>query len=64
MKRRDFLTLSIRSAMAAGLTASLPLALLRAHSSHAAVLAAGLSDPAAQPLFTNPAPNALATNFK
>lgn len=64
MKRRDFLTLSIRSAMAAGLTASIPLALLRSHSSHAAILAAGLSDPAAQPLFVNSAPNALNPGFR
>ncbi|GGO80465.1 spore coat protein A [Marinobacterium nitratireducens] len=64
MKRRDFLTLSIRSAMAAGLTASIPAALLRAHSSHAAILAAGLSDPAMQPLFKQQAPNALAPGFK
>ncbi|NVK44188.1 MAG: multicopper oxidase domain-containing protein [Oceanospirillaceae bacterium] len=64
MKRRDFLTLSIRSAMAAGLTASIPAALLRAHSSHAAILAAGLSDPALQPLFMHTAPNALDPSFK
>ncbi|GGB80846.1 spore coat protein A [Marinobacterium zhoushanense] len=64
MKRRNFLTLSIRSAMAAGLTASIPLALLRAHSSHAALLGAGLSDPAMQPLFEHLAPNALASSFK
>ncbi|WP_020680919.1 multicopper oxidase family protein [Marinobacterium rhizophilum] len=64
MKRRDFLTLSIRSAMAAGMTASIPVALLRAHSSHAAILAAGLSDPAVQPLFMHAAPNALDSGFK
>ncbi len=64
MKRRDFLTLSIKSAMAAGMTAAIPVSLLRSHTSHAAVLAAGLSDPAAQPLFTHAAPNALAAGFK
>ncbi|MDH3639914.1 MAG: hypothetical protein OES09_15845, partial [Gammaproteobacteria bacterium] len=64
MKRRDFLTLSVKSAMAAGMTAAVPLSLLRTHTSHAAILAAGLSDPAAQPLFTNPAPNALSAGFK
>jgi hypothetical protein len=32
------------------------MALLRAHSSHAAILAAGLSDPAMQPLFMPGAP--------
>lgn len=64
MKRRDFLTLSIKAAMAAGYTAAIPAALLRSHTSHAAVLAAGLSDPAVQPLFTNPAPNAMASSFK
>jgi len=64
MKRRDFLTLSIKAAMAAGYTAAIPAALLRSHTSHAAILAAGLSDPASQPLFTNPAPNAMAASFK
>ena len=64
MKRRDFLTLSIKSAMAAGMTAAIPVSLLRTHTSHAAILAAGLSDPAAQPLFTNLAPNAMAAGFK
>lgn len=64
MKRRDFLTLSIRSAMAAGLTASIPMDLLYAHTLQAASLAAGLSDPAMQPLFMNPAPNALDPGFK
>ncbi|MFC6672171.1 multicopper oxidase family protein [Marinobacterium aestuariivivens] len=64
MKRREFLTLSIRSAMAAGMTASIPVALLRAHSSHAAILAAGLSDPAMQPLFKHAVPNALDPGFK
>lgn len=64
MKRRDFLTLSIKSAMAAGLTSSIPLSLLRTHTAHAAIAAAGLSDPADQPLFTNLAPNALSASFK
>lgn len=64
MKRRDFLTLSIKSAMATGMVGSIPFALLRTHTSHAAILAAGLSDPAVQPLFTNLAPNALSSAFK
>jgi FtsP/CotA-like multicopper oxidase with cupredoxin domain len=64
MKRRDFLTLSIKSAMAAGFTSAIPASLLFSHSSHAAILAAGLSDPAAQPLFTNLAPNAMSAGFK
>ena len=64
MKRRDFLTISIKSAMAAGMTAAIPLSLLRSHTAHAAILAAGLSDPAAQPLFVEQAPNALSAGFK
>jgi spore coat protein A, manganese oxidase len=64
MKRRDFLTIGVKSAMAAGLTAAVPVSLLRTHTAHAAVLAAGLSDPAAQPLFINPAPNAMSAGFK
>ncbi|MGA7799296.1 MAG: multicopper oxidase domain-containing protein [Gammaproteobacteria bacterium] len=64
MNRRDFLTLSVKSAMAAGLVGSIPLSLLRSHTSRAATLAAGLSDPTLQPLFVNPAPNALAGSFK
>ncbi|MGB5605136.1 MAG: hypothetical protein WBN51_01360, partial [Gammaproteobacteria bacterium] len=64
MKRRDFLTLSIKSAMAAGMTSAIPVSLLRTHTAHAAILAAGLSDPAAQPLFTQLAPNAMASAFK
>ena len=64
MKRRDFLTLSIKSAMAAGYTSAIPASLLYSHTSHAAILSAGLSDPAAQPLFTNLAPNAMAAAFK
>jgi FtsP/CotA-like multicopper oxidase with cupredoxin domain len=64
MKRRDFLTLSIKSAMAAGYTSAIPASLLYSHTSHAAILTAGLSDPAAQPLFTNLAPNAMAAAFK
>ena len=64
MKRRDFLTLSIKSAMAAGMTSAIPLSLLRSHTAHAAIAAAGLSDPAAQPLFVNQAPNALSAGFK
>ena len=64
MKRRDFLTLSIKSAMAAGYTSAIPASLLYSHTSHAALAMAGLSDPAAQPLFTNLAPNAMAAAFK
>lgn len=64
MKRRDFLTLSIKTAMAAGFTGAIPVSLLKTHTAHAAILAAGLSDPAAQPLFTNLAPNALSAGFK
>lgn len=64
MKRRDFLTLSVKAAMAAGFTGAIPASLLKIHTAHAAILAAGLSDPAAQPLFTNFAPNAMAGNFK
>jgi len=64
MKRRDFLTLSIKAAMAAGYTSAIPYSLLKTHTAHAATLAAGLSDPAMQPLFTNLAPNAMAAAFK
>lgn len=64
MKRRELLTLWIRAAMAAGMTASIPAVLLRSYNSHADILAAGLSDPAMQPLFVNPAPNALTAGFK
>jgi len=64
MKRREFVTLGIKTAMAAGMTSAIPLSLLRSHNSHAAILAAGLSDPAAQPLFVNHAPNAMSAAFK
>ena len=64
MKRRDFLTLSIKSAMAAGYTSAIPASLLFSHNTHAALAMAGLSDPALQPLFTNLAPNAMAAAFK
>lgn len=64
MKRREFLTLSVKSAMAAGMTAAVPFSLLRTHTAHAEILSAGLSDPAAQPLFTNLAPNAMSAGFK
>ena len=64
MKRRDFLTLSVKAAMAAGFTAAIPAALLKTHTAHAAIAAAGLSDPAAQPLFTNLVPNAMSAGFK
>jgi len=64
MKRRDFLTLSVKAAMAAGFTAAIPASLLKSHTAHAALAAAGLSDPAVQPLFTNIAPNALSAGFK
>ena len=64
MKRRDFLTLSVKAAMAAGFTGAIPASLLKTHTAHAAILAAGLSDPAVQPLFTNLAPNAMSAGFK
>ncbi len=64
MKRRDFLTLSVKAAMAAGFTGAIPASLLKTHTAHAAILAAGLSDPAAQPLFVNPVPNAMSAGFK
>lgn len=51
MKRRDFLTLSVKAAMDAGLTGAIPASLLKAHTAHATVLTAGLSELAAQPLF-------------
>lgn len=41
MKRRDFLTLSTKSAMVAGMTLAIPLSLLRSHTAHAAPAAAG-----------------------
>lgn len=64
MKRRDFLTLSIKATMAAGLTSSIPAVLLRSTTAHADLLAAGLADPAMQPLFTNTTPNALSAAYK
>ena len=64
MKRRDFLTLSVKAAMAAGYTSAIPASLLYSHNTHAAILSAGLSNPAKQPLFTNLAPNAMAAAFK
>jgi len=50
--------------MAAGYASMIPVSLLKSHTSHAATLAAGLSDPAFQPLFTNLAPNAMSAGFK
>lgn len=64
MKRREFLTLSIKAAMAAGYTSAIPTSLLVSHNAHAAIASAGLSDPAIQPLFTNTAPNAMSQSFK
>lgn len=64
MKRRDFLTLSVKAAMAAGFTGAIPASLLKTHTAHAAIAAVGLSDPASQPLFTNLAPNAMSAGFK
>jgi spore coat protein A len=64
MDRRAFLTLSVKAAMAAGLTSAVPASLLRSHTAHAALLAAGLSDPAVQPLFKYGAANALSSAFK
>lgn len=63
MKRREFLTLSIKAAMAAGYTSAIPYSLLRSTTAHADLLAAGLSDPAIQPLFTNTMPNMLAAPY-
>ncbi len=64
MKRRDFLTFSIKSAMAAGLTSTMPLALLRSQNVHAAIIGVALSDPTVQSLFTNSVPNAMSREFK
>lgn len=64
MKRRDFLILSVKCAMAAGMVGTIPGALLRSRTARAEILAAGLSDPAAQPLFLHQVPNALARGFK
>jgi FtsP/CotA-like multicopper oxidase with cupredoxin domain len=50
--------------MAAGYTSAIPASLLYSHTSRADILAAGLSDPAMQPLFVNLAPNAMDDNFK
>jgi len=50
--------------VAAGFVGSIPAALLRSQNAHAAIAAAGLSDPAVQSLFTNIAPYALAASFK
>ena len=36
MKRREFLTLSVKAAMAAGFTSAIPVSLLRTHTAHAA----------------------------
>jgi spore coat protein A, manganese oxidase len=62
MKRRDFLTLSIKAAAALGGAAALPRGLIE--SAFATPLAAGLSDPALQDKFVNAAPNALDPAFR
>ncbi len=64
MDIREFLTLSVKSAMAAGLTSAIPASLLYPYNTRAATLAAGLSDPAMQLLFVHHTPNALADSFK
>ena len=65
MKRRSFLDLSIKSAMAAGYTSMIPASLLYSNNAEAKSLLRGiLSNPARQPLFENLAPNALAKSFK
>lgn len=63
LERREFLTLSVKSAMAAGFVSAIPISVLQANTAGAALAAAGLADPAAQPLFTEIAPNALAPDF-
>lgn len=64
MKRRQFLTLSAKAAIMTGLSAAVPAGLLRSPRTRASILAAGLSDPASQPLFRHYAANALASAFK
>ena len=61
MKCRDSLTLSITFTclMAAATTSAIPLPRLRSYTTHAATLAARLSDLAAYPLFTNVEPKSL-----
>ncbi len=63
LERRQFLTLSVKSAMAAGFVSSIPISLLNSSTASAEILAAGLSDPALQPMFTERAPNALDPGF-
>ncbi|MCG6891926.1 MAG: hypothetical protein LJE92_20265, partial [Gammaproteobacteria bacterium] len=66
MKRRDFLTLSIKYAIASGYASTIPASLLYSQHARADVLeeGLGLSDPLHQDLFVNNAPNALADSFK
>jgi len=65
MKRRDFLSLSIKAALASGAFALGPAGLVAWSRKVGAVpLIPGLSDPALQPKFVNPAPNALHPQFK
>ena len=64
MKRRDFLSLSVKAAMAAGYTSTLPISLLYGPNANAARQAMGLSNPSRQNIFTETAPNALDDSFK
>jgi len=61
--RRDLLALSAKSTLAFGVAASLPGSVLDAVKAAAEPAAAGLSDPAFQPKFVEPAPNALDPGF-
>ncbi|MFV1982242.1 MAG: multicopper oxidase family protein [Thiohalomonadales bacterium] len=63
MKRRDFLKFGV-TASAAGATAGLIGGSVLFNRAQAATLGVGLSDPALQDLFTQPAINILAPNFK
>ena len=62
MKRREFLSFSIKAALATGSMTAMQAAWLR--KAGAVALTDFLSDPAAQPLFVNDVPNAMAAAFK
>jgi len=64
MKRRDFLNLSIKAAIAAGYSSAIPVSILKSRTAHAEPLLNFLSNPAMQPMFTEMAPNAMAADFK
>ena len=65
MNRRDFLSLSIKAALASGAFALGPAGLVAwSRKAGAMPLIPGLSDPVLQPKFVNPAPNALDPSFK